>query len=162
MFYKVKKDSKTGVKLTKVLARRDKVRNNIELFLAPYGTTEFVVPSYCYMGISGLVFNERPEDKVWKVEELRGKFLCRPKKNTKRGLAIQAELEACGTVSMHELNKCVNWDGYPFSNIGFAFATHIDHYGIELADNWEVKVPKDCIEITVTEYRKLFGSNGSN
>jgi len=102
-------------------------------------------------GFSCLMFKENPNEKVYKKQE-DGWM---PRLNSKEGKKIQAQLDACSKVGINELNQCIGFDGAPFKTIGFG-SNNKNYFGFEVEEDWGVKIPKDCKEVTTTEYNKLF------
>lgn len=62
-------------------------------------------------------------------------------------------------VDIDELNEVVGYEGNGFksSHIGFS-SENKTYYGFILSDKWKVIPPSDCVEITPSEYKKLFGT----
>ena len=106
-------------------------------------------------GIYSVLFEETPDLSVWK-KIAPNEYST--KRSTKKGKEMWALLNELPVVFRHELNSCINLDGfnfYGFNTIGFARG-HKLYYGFEVGDEWAAKIPNDCEEITTTEYNKLF------
>jgi len=105
-----------------------------------YGGVEFV----------GFKTEGNPDPKIWKNTE----HGFQPRKNTHQGRIISEKLRQLPVVSKDELNQCIGYDGAPFKTIGFDRSNPI-YFLFETGENWGCKIPEDCEEITVSEYRKL-------
>lgn len=103
-------------------------------------------------GFSALIFKTPPDSKVFK--KVNGNEFM-PKLNTKEGKVIQAKLDASPRITIEELNQCIGYNGSPFHTIGFA-QKNKKYFGFVVGDDWGVKIPKDCEEVTVTKYNQLF------
>lgn len=158
MYFKTEHNSETGKKFQELKVKAD-LANKTALELAKkYGFSEWR-PSRSFKvfgGISSFAsFNGIPDPKVWCKSYVNGEYY--PKGNSKKGKEILKEIESLPTVSARELNGIIGWNekfswiGCKLSNKSF-FGFIVDRKVYEnLGDNF----PKDCIEITETEYLKL-------
>lgn len=152
MYFITEKKSETGKKFKIVLDKKDDVYKKQKQIANEIGFHQWRHGYWTvFGGFSCLMFKENQNDKIWKKQE-DGWM---PKLNTKEGKEIQAKLDACPKVGIEELNKCVGFDGAPFNTIGFDWSNK-KYFGFTVNEKWKVKIPKDCREVTTTEYRKLF------
>ncbi len=103
-------------------------------------------------GFSSVIFDNPPDKKLWK--SVNGNEWM-PRLTSKEGKAIAAKLAATPRVGVDELNKCIGFNGAPFKRIGFAQGNK-QYFGFKIDENWKVKIPKDCEEVTTTKYNQLF------
>lgn len=98
--------------------------------------------------------NHQPDMKVWKkFPDSYGFF--QPRLTSKEGKVIEKRMDDLPTVTNLEVNTCVGFAGDPFKNIGFNLNSK-KFVGIDVEEKWGIKMPKDCKEITVTEWNKIF------
>jgi len=106
-------------------------------------------------GFSAVIFEKEPDLKLWK--KVNGSEWM-PRLNSKEGKALQAKLDACPKMRPDEINKCIGFSGQPFKTIGFARNSKT-HFGFIVKQEWGVKIPKDCKEVTETKYNSIFKIN---
>lgn len=155
MNFKTKKDSETGKKFNAILERVEICQQATKELSEKLGFKEWYGGYHAaYGGISSVVFDKQPDKDIWKkvdkgyMPRVKHKDLC----------AMFHELPQ---VSDKELNAAVNFSSF-FSRIGFSpnkgnwhlFIVPVDTLG---SSNYEA--PKDCIEITVSEYNSLKKAN---
>lgn len=109
-----------------------------------------------YGGFSSIIFNEKPDEKIWK--KVNGNEWM-PRKSTKAGRLIHYKLSSTPRVTIDELNQCIGFNGAPFKTIGFA-QNNKEYFGFIVKEEWNVKIPKDCEEVTTSKYNELFKSVG--
>mgnify|MGYP006444623869 CR=1 FL=1 len=154
MYFKTFRISDTGKKFKKVEEKASKAFEDQKLLADELGFKSWREGYWqAFGGISCVHFDNEPDAKLWK-KNLDGYL---PKLNTKAGKELQKKFDDLTSVSYDELNKCVGFDGAPFKHIGVNF-NHKNFYGFAVGDDWDFKVPEDCEEITLTEYKYLFKS----
>lgn len=154
MFYITEKTSETGKKLAIVKEKSDVCFEAAKALSDKYGFNKWrSFYGVAFGGITGCIdFNEQPDPKIWRKID-RNEYY--PRKNVKKGKEIHNEFKNLPYVTEEDLHKAINWDGYRTYRIGFD--PNNEHYfGIEVGDDWPITLPRDCKEVTVTEYRKLF------
>lgn len=160
LYYKTQKDSETGKRFTEIDERGDICHEALKAFLDKYGFQKYRPSRISHVGgISSCVNPLNPLDpKLWKNSGY-GPNEWMPKLNTKEGKAIMAEINGLPIVDIDELNEVVGYEGNGFksSHIGFS-SENKTYYGFILSDKWKVTPPSDCVEITPSEYKKLFGT----
>lgn len=157
MKFKTKRNSGTGKKFTALLKKIEEgqiIASNLskELGYCKWRTSNWNP----FGGVSSVVFKdkEKVDKSIWKnVNASDNEWL--PRLNTKLGKVINEKLKSVPVISNDELNKCANFKGDPFQRIGVSFINK-EYIGFIIKENWEYKAPKDCEEITVTEWNKLF------
>ena len=155
MKFKVLKNSETGNKFEALREKSKVARKDAKDFSDKYGFTKYRGGYWCvYGGISScLDFKEIPNKKFWGKGAEKGEFM--PKGNSKIGKSIQKEIDNLTVVTGEELNECIGVKKEPFHTIGFSF-NNDKYFGFAVGEKWGFKIPKDCKEITVTEYKELF------
>lgn len=162
MYFITKKDSETGKKFQVISEKKGIVLKAQKEFANKYGFTSWYQAYWCIFGgmSSCLDFKETPNSKIWRKVSNKDEYY--PKKNTKESKEIYNEISNLPRVSIDELNMCIDFKGAPFKNIGFA-EDNDEYFGFKVDFNWNVKIPNDCEEITVSRYNELFKiKNGIN
>lgn len=153
MYFITKKDSETGKKFQEIDRRRTECYEGQKAMADEYGFDKWRYGWHVvFGGISACVFNEAPDEKLWK--RVKGTNEWFPRLNVIAGIAIAKRFETLPTVSRFELNMCIGFED-DLNRIGFAFSNE-EYVGIEVDEEWEIKMPKDCKEVTVTKYRSIF------
>ena len=75
-----------------------------------------------------------------------------PRKNTKKGKKLYDELQNLPVVTSTELNLCIGWEK-GIVHIGFKEGK--EYFGFSTNSKYEIIIPKDCREITETEYNNI-------
>ena len=155
MFYITKKESETGKKFTELLKKKEIAIQAQKEVSEKYGFETYRGAYWQVWGgfSSCLDFKETPDKKLWGKGAEKGEYF--PKKNSKAGKAIWNEINDMPCVSRFDLNECVGFDSAPFKKIGFAF-NNDTYYGFTDSKDWNLKVPKDCEEVTESKYDELF------
>ncbi|MDD3037923.1 hypothetical protein [Bacteroides sp.] len=160
LYFKVKKDSKTGAKLNELCQRGDKCQDAVIAFLDKYGFKQYRPSRISYVGgISSCGAPVSPVDtKVWK-ESGCGVNEWMPKLNCKEGKAIMEEIKSLPIVDIDELNNVVGYEGNHFKSASIGFSgdkANEEYFGFVVVDKWKAKIPSDCVEITASEYKRIF------
>ena len=152
IYYKVPKTSPTGLKFAGVAARIDKSRDAIGNLAESLGATEYRPSAFGVVGyVHSIFFDTPPSKDAWRSV---GKGEYAPRRNTKAGKLVQAQIDAIPKVEFSDLNDCVGIDGKVPGRlfcIGFSFGNQ-DHWFFSVQSEWGVTMPDDCIETTYTEY----------
>ena len=156
MYFKTERNSETGKKFQEFADKKKLALNAQVVFAEKYGIKQWRDKGW-YVGgqFYSVIFKDDVEVdlKVWKeVKGLPNEYM--PRLNSKKGKEIQKEIDEMPLVSKAELNSCIGWDEDFSKSIGYARSK--EYFGFEVDEKWEVKIPKDCIEVTTTEYKKLF------
>ena len=152
MKYKTLKSSETGKKFSLIYEKSCKAHDETVALSEELNFETCRIGYWCaYGGISCVMFEETPDKNIWKSE----KDGYTPKLNNKVGKEIAEKFNQITSVSYDELNQCIGYDGAPWKHIGVNFNNKL-WVGFETDEKWKVKVPKDCEEITITEYNQLF------
>ncbi len=154
MKFKTLRTSKTGKKLAEISKKRQEARSAVLDLGEKWGFTKHRPDAFeVWGGVSAIVFDKEPDMKLWKkAGHNENEYM--PRLNNKEGKKLGAILHGLPTVSSFDLNKCVGYNGAPISTIGFN-SNNIKYYLFSVGDNWDFTPPKDCKEITVSEYKKL-------
>ena len=152
-YFITEKTSETGKKFQAIAAKRQIVREAALQLAKKYGFQEWRSSYWSvFGGISSCSrFDETPDSKIWGKGAQLGEYY--PKKNSKIGKTIHEEFKNLPIVSTEELNMCVGFDGAPFSTIGYSENNDV-YFGFSIDDKWEITIPKDCEEVTLTKYKK--------
>lgn len=153
MYYITKVTSETGKKFKVFSEKLQKVHDAQRKLAKAIG---FEYWRGCYWlaagGFSSLIFKSPPDPKIYK--KVNGTEWM-PKMSSKEGKAIQAKLDSAPTVEIKELNNCIGFNGAPFKKIGFN-NDNKGYFGFVVREEWNVKVPEDCEEVTTSKFNSLF------
>lgn len=152
MKFKTLKSSITGQKFEAVNKKAKQAHKETVELSKKIGFEQWRIGYWCaYGGISCVMFKSIPDEKLWKKE----KDGYAPKLNVKAGKEIRKLFDEVTSVSYDELNQCIGFDGAPWKHIGVSFDND-EWIGFEVDEKWNVNIPKDCTEVTTTEYNNLF------
>lgn len=161
MRYITRKDSETGKKF---MAAYDNMKNAekearelVTLLGAKQWRERYGVAAG---GVAALVFDKKPDTKIWKNVYGSSKNWM-PKLNCTEGKRINSLIENLPVVWRNELNQCIGFDGFPSKNIGFDIGKG-EYVGFSVEEEWDVKVPADCEEVTTYRYNEAIGKEASN
>ena len=155
MYFITKRDSKTGEKFSVIEKRRSQCFDAQDGIAKKYGFDKYRPAYFCvFGGISSALFNESPDPKLWKQDK-HGEWM--PRKNIKAGKEIRKEFDQLPIVRNKDLNACIGFDEVA-SRIGFAINNE-EYFGFSIDEDWIIKIPKDCKEVTQTRYKQLFPDN---
>lgn len=154
MYFKTKQNSETGLKLAEIKKKANLAFKETKELAKEIGFSKWREGYWqAFGGISCVIFDSTPDSKIWKKQE--DGYM--PKLNTKKGKAIQEKIDKITSVDYFELNECVGFNGGPFKHIGTSF-NNDEFFAFSVGENWNFKAPKDCVEITVSEFKELFVS----
>ena len=160
-YYKTPKQSATGLKFKEIHKRAKSCHQASVEFIEKYGFESYRQSRISYMGGISSCCKPKNEldEKAWKLSGY-GSNEFMPKLNNAEGRKIKAEIDALPIVDIDELNRIVGYSGNGFksSNIGCDFNSK-DFYLFVVCSDWNAKIPKDCIEITGSEYELLSKNN---
>lgn len=153
MYYKTLKSTKTGKKFEELVVKIQETSAEQKRLCTKYGFEQYRPHGfYAWGGFSSCIFKVAPNKKDWKnVFDSKDEWM--PRLTSNVGKAIQKEFEAMPAVTRKELNSCIGFNQH-FKSIGFDWCD--THFGFSVKEDWGVKVPSDCEEITKTEFNKLF------
>lgn len=158
MFFTTLKDSATGQRLAAIEQRMNEAISAQKEVAAKYNITQWRRGHWGVAGrFSAVYFANTPDLKIWKLVLEPDGYM--PKLNTKEGKAINKEFAAMPKVHGFQLNECVGITNQDFGNIGVSFG-NAEMFGFSVSDNWKFTCPEDCLEVTITVYRQLFGTDG--
>lgn len=154
MYYITLKNSKTGKKFQAIDLRLKSAHDAQKAIADELGFNKWRNGHWCVAGrFSAIVFDTPPNPKVWKRVNGNNEYM--PKASSKEGKLLLKRFSDLPKVGDNELNECISFDGFPLHRIGYS-CNNKKYFGFTIGDNWEVKIPKDCKEVTYTEYKKLF------
>ena len=154
MYFITKKTSVTGKKFQIIADKMNVVQDAQKALAKEMGFKAWRKGYWCFCGgFSSIIFEKAPDEKLWK--KVNGNEWM-PRLNSKAGKELEAKLDACPKIKGNEINECIGFkDGFPFKTIGFAMRSKT-HFGFVVGENWDVKIPKDCKEVTITKYNSIF------
>ena len=154
MKYITKRDSETGKKFAEYEAKRQEAfKASRNLVFTEIGASEFrEASSFSTGGISALIFGSDFEIPKHFKETKKGEYM--PRVSTKEGRELQKKIEALPTVSNYDLNMCIGFKDKGFRTIGYD-PRHKEYFIFSVLEKWNLKIPDDCEEITVTRYKEL-------
>jgi hypothetical protein len=159
MYFITERTSETGKKFQKIEDKSKRIHEQEVALSKEIGFKQWRGGYWnVYGGFSSLIFDEKPDEKIYKRVNVNEWM---PKKNCKEGKEIQAKLNSSEIIDNHELNMCVGFNGAPFKTIGFA-ANNDQFFGFVIDSKWEHEAPNDCEEVTCSKYKELFGCDGIN
>jgi hypothetical protein len=149
--YKVPRTSVTGKKFEAYRSKTSQAHKAIVLLAKEYGFTQWRMRYWGYGGLSTVYFpdNLSPDPKTWK--KCHDGYM--PKKSTKTGVVVSDKFMDLPFIPILEKNMCIGFNskldeiGINFNNPSFVL--------FEVYKSWGIKIPKDCVEITGSEYEKL-------
>jgi len=158
MYYKTRETSETG---KKIISFRDKLleaKHDHWRIAQEFGCEKFEIFNdiFDYGGFASLVFEKKPDLKYWRKCG-RGYF---PRLNTKQGKEINKVLQSVKRIKYSELNEIVGIQ-MDLGHIGFCitgFKTVVFSIPKEYASGFVC--PKDCKEITFSQYENLVNKGG--
>lgn len=156
MYFITKKSSETGKKFQSINKRATICVNAAHAILDRLGATEYCPKRWsAWGGIEIVVFENEPDMKIWKKHNdvINGYT---PRMSSKEGKAIREEFDSLPTVDWDELNACIGFDG-DFKKIGFD-PNNDEYFAFTIKEDWDVKIPSDCEEITTSKYKELFSN----
>jgi hypothetical protein len=153
MYFITKRTGPTGKKFQLIADRMDAIFKMQKDLSKEIGFTKWRPGYFCfYGGFSAVVFQTPPDTKLWK--KVNGDEWM-PRMSSKAGKALQAKLSTCPKITPDEINACIGFDGHPFKTIGFSQNSKT-HFGFVTSAKWDIKIPKDCKEVTETKYNSIF------
>lgn len=156
MYFITTKDSETGKKF-QVIKQKLSESHDAQIAISDkYGFTEWRM---CAPSTQGTIcsckgFANIPDPKVWKKSNYASDEYF-PSKQTKAGMEILKDFETIPKVSSDDINQCIGFNEAPFKTIGFDMSNE-NYFCFSVKEEWNVKIPADCEEITTTKYRNMF------
>lgn len=155
MYFITEKTSETGQKFAVIAEKLKAVFKAQKEIANKYGFNKWRSGHWVVAGgFSSVIFNDesKVDRAIWKQDKF-GEWM--PKLNSVTGKEIAAAFKECPTVDSEDLNMCIGFNGAPFQTIGYS-ANSETHFGFIANREWKVKIPKDCKDVTETEYNKMF------
>jgi hypothetical protein len=151
------KSSETGKRFQELLDKRTTSFQHCKEMAEKYGFQKFSCyghPYFTYKIGACLDFKEPPDPKVWSIK----KSGCTPKGNSALGKQIIADFNAAPRVFNWEVFEQVfNMPDMKIScQLGFD-SSNPEFFGFSARDEWDMKLPADCREVTVYEYNLIMG-----
>lgn len=151
-YYKIKTDSATGEKINALLKRVELFNAEVEVLREKYGFGSTWCSDFYFKNIAAVQFDTPPDPEIWKKvrDAFRGYY---PKCN-KAARSVMADFEKLSAfeIKMSDLNHTIN-NHTVLYRAGFLFNKE-GHHIVTIDDQWGVKLPADCIEISNLEFAK--------
>lgn len=160
VYFKTLKTSETGKKFQALLDKARTIRKEIAEFCKEQGGTGIYVHTNIYAFGTDVISIEilaNPDPKIWKKDK-RYKGCFTPRRNSKQGKEIYERMSTLPKIEIEELNSIIGVKESFLGTIGYA-TTNDECFGFMIERNWvnsATDIPKDCQEITFTEYKNLF------
>lgn len=153
MNFKTKRTSKTGLKFSKIEKKIKICFEEEKKLLDEIGVKQYRKGYWtAFGGISSLVFDKDMKIPGYMKKIRHEEYM--PKKNIKEGIALDKKIKELPVVSKGELNACIGFKENMLKTIGFE-SSNPEYFLFSVNEDWGIKIPKDCKEITTTEYNKL-------
>lgn len=157
LYFYTDKKSDTGLKFLDVYTRGESAKKASIMLARKYGFESCRPGRTTYNG--GISSFYKPYDQTdlthfKKHKKYSNEYF--PKRTTKEGLAMIEEINQLPVVDIDELNNIVGYDSGVWKNSNIGFNISENHYGFIVGATWDCTMPSDCIEITGSEYIKLF------
>lgn len=152
MKFKTLRTSETGLKFQKIADKMDEISIKTKALIEEIGAEQWRPSRWAvHGGIECVLFAPGviPDPKTWKKKD--GGHA--PRKNTIQGKAISIKIDSLPVLSRRELNMCIGLDEI-FRSIGFS-RRNSEYFTFSVGDEWNCKIPSDCIEITHGEWLTL-------
>jgi hypothetical protein len=154
MYFITKKTSKTGLKFQEIEKKIAESKAAVKVILERFGVKKYASDRWAAAGgLECLFFENEPDLNLWKKEK-KERGLYSPNGKTKQGKALAKEFADLPRVSRKELNECIGYKN-PWNVIGFTFGFD-EYFGFSVGEDWGVKIPSDCKEVTTSKYKELF------
>ncbi len=159
MYFITKKNTATGKKFAALEAKMQVVTKAQKALSKELGATQWRDSYWVVMGgFSALIFpkGKEPDLKLWKnVNGSKTEWM--PRYNRKASKEISNKINALPVIRNKDLNDCIGFKADIFKSIGFNPYSK-DYFGFIAKEEWNIRVPKDCKEITYTQWKKIFGN----
>lgn len=158
IYFKVEKSSNTGVKMQALIDKGKEISNAIHEYMKEIGSSDmYLTRERCVFqtGISGVEFSEAPDLKVWKKFPGFPNYY-RPRLSSSEGKKIEEKLNSFGTIERDDINDVI---GFNSIHRQCGFASCNGYFGFIIDSDWNHVMPNESIEITYSEYKKLFENN---
>lgn len=150
------RDSATGKKFAEIVKKAKQATDAQKAFAKQYKISEWRQAYWSvWGGISAVAFKKgvKVDTTIWRnVNGSKDEWM--PRKNTRMGKFIMAEIDALPIVRNNDLSACIGYKNM-FNQIGFN-ASNKKYFGFSVLEKWKVKIPNDCEEVTTTKYNLLF------
>ena len=154
LYFKTEKDTETGEKIKALLERGLIGAAQAKQFCKKVGAEENYLRNDRYIfgtGLRAVTFQEEPDLKNWKrFKGWDGYFS--PRLSTKEGKELGKQIDEMESVEKTEIGEAIGLEDF-FKSPGFTNGNLF--FGFAIKDEWNLKMPSDCIEITGTEYSNL-------
>lgn len=157
MYYITKKDSDTGKKFAEVYAKIEKASDETRALAKELGAKKFCTARWEVSGgLEAVILPSGTDNKALRLNKKFGfDNAYVPNLKTKEGRELKEKIANLFTVSKNELNDVVGYDDGYFSNIGYNIKNP-DYYAFMIKEEWKLKMPSDCEEITTTKFNEMF------
>ena len=155
IYFKTDRASETGVKMQNLIDKGKTIQEEILKYVKELGGTEYYLRSgrsVFHTGIIGVEFKDQPDMKIWKKFPDYIKYY-KPRLSSKIGKEIDKKLQSFERIEKEDINEVIGLSDF----VRFCgFGNGSETFGFQTDSEWNHTMPEDCIEITFTEYKKLF------
>jgi len=155
MKYITEAGSETGKKFQRIVDKRNHVIAQTLLEIRKHGSNNCrSAKEALWGGCSVMLFEGSPPPKnLWKKVE--DGFM--PKQSPRAARKIADALARLEVVTPEELNGCVGFTpAFDGEHIGFNHTKGGEYFGFSIDEDADFTPPKDCEEVTVSHFKKLF------
>lgn len=155
-YYRTLRTSETGKKFQKIERNTIEADKAISELKNKYGfDNHYSSDEYAYGNIAAVVFPAGMEldMQAWKEAKNVGYNAYSPRLGNKKGKAIKKDFDAVPRAMRYDIDEIVGVQQV-FQHIGFTMSDDT-YFGFVVGAKWSVKIPKDCEEITASEYENL-------
>ena len=155
IYFKIKNDSETGKKIQNLVDRAKKAEKEINQFVDELKSDRKYLRNERYIlgtGIAGLKFEAEPNMKIWKNFKGFPNYYS-PRMSSKEGKVLAEKIDSFDKVGRDEISDAIGLNDF-FKMPGLHLGKS-DYFGIAMDKNWNHPMPKDCFEITGSEYDNL-------
>lgn len=158
MYYKIDRNSATGLKL-KELCEKGRVCHNASLdFATKYGFKKWRPKGLTVWGsVAECADFEGSVSNIWRLNSEKDAYV--PNAKSKEGKELKKEMALLPSVDWFAFNDAIGLyadDGGLMIAMCAFFSKNPSFYGLKTGDDWEYVISADCEEITSKEFNELF------
>lgn len=151
-----KKDSETGKKIREVQDQLLNIHIYNDSLSEEYGFDRWFTYTFpFYKRISKVIFNpeKKVNKKIWKyVKGSDNEYV--PRMDTPEGRIVEEKISKTPILTFYDMNMCIGFDD-EFKSIGLQ-SENPDYWGIIVKEDWDIKMPLDCEEVTTSKFNEMF------
>lgn len=153
MYYKVRKDTKTGLKIKAVVERINEFDKTLDELRAKYGFREVWGDKTHVRVVKAVGFDQEPDMKLWsKARNFEGGYY--PRQRCKVKYLIE-DFETLEDLSVRNLDLDNIMGGNDIACQADFHLTNPSYYLFAVEKKWLYNIPEDCEQITEEGYINL-------